>query len=232
MTRRISLLLLAVVVVGAGIAAVALFGGSSGPKSGTVMDEAKLAGRDASTLQGASEDYFKQMDGGISLTDAEVQGRNNWIAWTAGNDRMWDQLTAATVGGLDFLKTLSSHSGLKFSRDTRWNYLGLVNEPCFEKATAPDPERWGLWLDKRITNSTDCPADPFADGIKYPGVKIGARGSKLPFAGDTKKLPVGSYYGYPSGVVGLRLFPNPAFDEAAARKWDPERYYTDPTYYQ
>ena len=61
--------------------------------------------------------------------------------------------------------------------------------------------------------------DPFADETKYPGVRIGARG---------KTLPVGSYYGYPTGIVGLRLFPNPDFDEAAARRWDPVRYYTDP----
>ena len=33
------------------------------------------------------------------------------------------------------------------------------------------------------------------------------------------------------GIVGLRLFPNPAFDEEAAKKWDPKRYYEDPTYY-
>ena len=38
---------------------------------------------------------------------------------------------------------------MKFSRDNRWQYLGLVNEPCFEKATGPDPDRFGLWLDKR-----------------------------------------------------------------------------------
>ena len=44
-------------------------------------------------------------------------------------------------------------------------------------------------------------------------------------------MPVGSYYGYPTGIVGLRLFPNPDFDEAAAKRWDAERYYTDPTYY-
>jgi hypothetical protein len=42
---------------------------------------------------------------------------------------------------------------------------------------------------------------------------------------------VGSYYGYASGIVGLRLFPNPDFDETAAKKWDPVRYYTDPAYY-
>src|SRR5207342_1592441 len=37
--------------------------------------------------------------------------------------------------------------------------------------------------------------------------------------------------GYATGVVGLRLFPNPQFDEAAAKAWDANRYYTDPAYY-
>ena len=45
------------------------------------------------------------------------------------------------------------------------------------------------------------------------------------------QMPVGSYYGYATGIVGLRLFPNPDFDAEAAAKWDPERYYRDPTYY-
>ncbi|HYZ39952.1 MAG TPA: hypothetical protein VE687_04900, partial [Stellaceae bacterium] len=141
------------------------------------------------------------------------------LVWTGGDDRLWDKLTNLTFGGLDFLKTLSSHPSLKFSRDNRWNYLGLVNEPCFTKASGPDPERFGLWLDVR---SPDCPPDPFENAEKYPGVAVGARG---------KNIPASSYYGYASGVVGLRLFPNPDFDEAAAAKWDPERYYTDPSYY-
>src|SRR5581483_11108487 len=34
-------------------------------------------------------------------------------------------------------------------------------------------------------------------------------------------------YGYPSGAVGLRLFPNPMFDAAAERRWDPKLYYSD-----
>jgi len=38
-------------------------------------------------------------------------------------------------------------------------------------------------------------------------------------------------YGRPSGIVGLRLFLNPAFDAAAHARWDPERYFTDPAYY-
>ena len=87
------------------------------------------------------------------------------------------------------------------------------------KATAPDPKRYGLWLDHR---DPSCSPDPFENEQKYPGVKIGARG---------KNVEAGSYYGYATGIVGLRLFPNPDFDEAAAKKWDANRYYTDPKYY-
>ena len=90
-----------------------------------------------------------------------------------------------------------------YGRHNRWRYLGLVNEPCFKEATGPDPNRFGLWLDVR---EPACPPDPFANASKYPGVKIGARGTTV---------PVGSYYGEPTGIVGLRLFPNPDFDEKA-----------------
>jgi hypothetical protein len=190
-----------------------------GARPGEVVDEARHVNRTASSFPAADEDVFSKMDGGINLEPQEIQGRNTWIIWTGGNDRLWDHLSKASFGTLDFLKTLSSHPNLKFSRNTRWHYLGLVNEPCFEKATGPDPSRHGLWLDKR---RSDCPPDPFENQTKYPGVAIGARG---------KTLPVGSFYGYATGIVGLRLFPNPDFDEQAAKKWDPKRYYEDPSYY-
>ena len=38
--------------------------------------------------------------------------------------------------------------------------------------------------------------------------------------------------GKSTGVIGFRLFPNPNFDEAAKKKWDPKRFYHDPSYYQ
>ncbi|HVW77593.1 MAG TPA: hypothetical protein VHB45_08260 [Alloacidobacterium sp.] len=189
------------------------------PKPGQVQDEAMRAGRTAASFPAADEDYFHDMDGGIALTSDEIKGRNMWLVWTGGNDRFWDLMATSSVGTLDLLKTVSSYPGYKYSRDNRWNYLGLVNEPCFKKATAPDPQHFGLWLDQR---SADCPPDPFENKQKYPGVKIGARGSTV---------PVGSYYGYPTGIVGLRLFPNPDFDAAAAKRWDPKRYYEDPSYY-
>ena len=201
------------------VCVLAVIGCSHTERPGHVLDEAKQVGRTGDSFPGAAEDYFHDMDGGIALTPEEVKGRNTWIVWTGGNDRLWDTLSTRSFGTLDFLKILSSHENLNFSRDNRWSYFGLVNEPCFEKAVGPNPQRFGLWLDKR---RADCPPDPFENEQRYPGVKIGARG---------KSVPVGSYYGYGTGIVGLRLFPNPAFDEAAAKKWDPVRYYEDPTYY-
>ncbi len=186
----------------------------------TPPDEAKSAGRAPDSFTAATEDYFHDMDGGIALSPQEIAGRDTWIIWTGGNDRFWDKLSTISFGNLDLLKTLSSYPTLKTNRDNRWERLGLINEPCFAKATAPNSDRYGLWLDVRSEN---CPPDPFEDEKKYPGVAIGARG---------KTIPLGSYYGYASGVVGLRLFPNPDFDEKAAKAWNPDRYYSDPSYYE
>ncbi len=193
-------------------------------------DEAQRAGREAVTFPQADEDYFQDMDNGVALSPEEIKGRNMWIVWTGGNDRQWNKLTELSLGNHDLLKIVTSHPSQtycygKCDRDSRWHWLGAVNEPCFEKPTGPDPERFGLWLDQRVK---DCPPDPFENETKYPGVKIGARGQPV---GGGKILPVGSYFGYATGIVGLRLFPNPEFDEKAAKRWDPEKYYTDPDYY-
>ncbi|HEY6340524.1 MAG TPA: hypothetical protein VIY49_03455 [Bryobacteraceae bacterium] len=188
------------------------------PEPGTVKDEALLNGRNADSLPAADEDYFHDMDRGQQLDANEIKGRNNWVIWSGGNDRFWDYLANNSFGAMDLLKTISSSPGLPSNRSNRFQKLGLINEPCFEQAAGPDP-KYGLWLDRRKTN---CPSDPFENEAKYPGIKFGARG---------KNMPLGTYYGMASGVVGLRLFPNPAFDEAAQKKWDPKRYYNDPSYY-
>jgi hypothetical protein len=195
------------------------------PEPGTVLDEARQAGRTAASFPHAPEDYFHDMDGGLALTVEETKGRNMWLVWTGGNDRFWDRMSQYTFGAFDLLKSISSHPSLGYTRDNRWEYLGLVNEPCFETPKNPRQDRYGLWLDVR---NSDCAPDPFENETRYPGVVIGARGKLL---GDGTRLPVGSYYGYATGIVGLRLFPNPDFDAKAARNWDPKRYYTDPSYY-
>ena len=116
-------------------------------RPGEVLDEALSMNRKADSFAVDTPDYFHEMDGGIDITTEEIQGRNTWLVWTGGNDRFWDLISLDSAGTLDFLKTISSYPGLKANRDNRWSYLGLVNEPCFEKATGPDPNRFGLWLD-------------------------------------------------------------------------------------
>ena len=154
--RALALGLLVVVLAAA--LAVVLWVRNEPVMSGRTLDEALAVGRDAASFPAADEDYFHDMDGGVPLTPEEIKGRNAWTVWTAGNDRFWDGLGDTAYGALDFLKTVSSHPSLKNNRDHRWEYLGLVNEPCFVKPTGPDPKRHGLWLDQR---SPDCPPDPF-----------------------------------------------------------------------
>lgn len=218
-------------------------GSPNQPKPGTVRDEAARAGLTPEHFQAAPDDYFHDMDFNLihgqqhrPFTQQEIEGRNTWIVWTGGDDWLWNRLTTDSLGTFDLLKTISSHKSepykdphakpgdppkylYGYGRHNRFSYLGLVNEPCFTEATGPDPNHFGLWLDQR---DPTCPPDPFADETRFPGVKIGARGTNV---------KVGSYYGEPTGIVGLRLFSNPDFDEAARRSWNSERYYTDPDYY-
>lgn len=234
--------------------------------------------------QGSSDNYMRDMDYGITKPENKEQlrqaldpfvpgisaddaasrvarGRNNWIVWTAGNDRFWTFLFKTTLGGMDFIKTVSDYPyprpSQKFpkahpiTRDNRWKELGLVNEPCFTKATGPRSDRWDLWLPKRVSGQ-GCPpivtkkmpdgtvvqlADPLEDETLYPGVKTGSRGTTLTWTDakthqrKSRYMPVGSYYGYATGVIGLRLFPNPDFTSADAAKWDAQAYYESPAYF-
>jgi hypothetical protein len=194
-------------------------GAGDPPRPGKVLDEARQAGRSAGSLPAPMEDYFHDMDGGADLKPDPatkldpVLGRNTWIVWSGGNDEFWDKLTSYTFGSFDLLKVVAYDPNKPIDRADRWKRLGLINEPCMEAPAAPDPQRFGLMFD---TRKAGCPADPFEDETRYPGVKLGARGSTV---------PVGSLYGYASGIVGLRLFPNPDFDEAAKAKWDAAKYF-------
>ena len=194
-------------------------GAGDPPQPGKVLDEARQAGRSAASLPAPTEDYFHDMDGGADLKpDAAtkldpVLGRNTWLVWSGGNDRFWDKMTDYTFGAFDLLKIIAYDPNKPIDRADRWKALGLINEPCMQAPTAPNPDRFGLQLDER---KPGCAPDPFEDAAKYPGVKIGARGSTV---------PVGSLYGYASGIIGLRLFPNPEFDEAAKAKWNADAYF-------
>ena len=110
---------------------------SKPPQAGDVLDEAKQAGRDGASFTQASEDYFHDMDGALALTQQEVAGCNMWLVWSGGNDRFWTKMTDHTIGAFDLLKIVSSHPSQGYSRTDRWDYFGMVNEPCFEKCDEP-----------------------------------------------------------------------------------------------
>src|SRR5262245_30167552 len=101
-------------------------------ESGQLLDEARLAHRPAASFQAADEDYFHDTDGGIALSADEIKGRDMWIVWTGGDDRFWDKITQSAFGSFDLLKIVSSYPNpkYKYSRDNRFEYFGVINEPC------------------------------------------------------------------------------------------------------
>lgn len=153
----------------------------------------------------ASVDYFAGMDDGVELTADEVRGRNTWLMWTGGDQAFWDYLARRSFGTFDLLKVLDSRN-----RPARFTTYGLMNEPGFKQAAAPD--RFGLWLDEPERTQDGADARDYRETF-----------SKEDFLRT---------YGRASGVVGLRLFPNPDFDAAAQARWDAQRFYNDPSYYR
>jgi hypothetical protein len=151
----------------------------------------------------ASADYFAAMDDGVALSPDEVRGRNTWVMWTGGDEAFWDYLTRRSFGVFDLLKVLDSRNRAK-----RFAHYGLMNEPGFKQATAPD--EFGLWLDA---------PDGSKDGAFTPDYR-----ENFPRADFLRT------YGRASGIVGLRLFPNPGFNAAARARWDAQRFYDDRTY--
>ena len=200
---------------------------SDGPQPGAVLDEAKQAGRDGASFQHAADDYFHDMDGGVAL-DAGGDHRAATCGWSgaAATTASGTRMTDYTFGAFDLLKIISSHPSLGYTRDNRWTYLGLVNEPCFEQRDRPRPEpprpvaRCARARTARPIRSKTKASIPASRSARAASRWATARRSRSARTTAT-----------PRGIVGLRLFPNPDFDEKAAKAWDPERYYTDPSYY-
>jgi hypothetical protein len=151
--------------------------------------------------------------------DPKLQlGRDTWIHWTWGNQKFLRR--ASVIAGnlpvpvsIDFFRILDSRN-----RRTRFRDLGLITEPNCTEATEPD--RYGLWLDH-------FEGDPYGQYPFDPTVKPHVARIKH----DKYDLTHGNasvktmHYGYPSGILGLRLFKNPLFDKD---KWKAEEYFTNP----
>ena len=190
-----------------------------------VRSSTRPAARDrtAASFPAASEDYFHDMDGGVGLTPEEIQGRNTWLVWTGGNDRFWDahhrrQLRRARPAED---RLVPSRQAMR-AQPRQPLELPRPRQRALLRASRPAPTRSASACGSTSARA-DCPPDPFENEQKYPGVRDRrARQERARRLLLRLRRP---------GIVGLRLFPNPDFDEAAAKKWDPVRYYTDPSYY-
>ncbi|MFD0894705.1 MFS transporter [Luteolibacter ambystomatis] len=194
-----------------------------------------------------------------------IRGRNTWILWGAGNETFWGWLQEQGYGLNDFLILMDGRR-----RDTRFHDAGLINQPGFRKNDGHREKRvLGLYLDVPDPGGTKLTVpvlDPHtrqvvgskaigAYSTDYPGVE-----TRLPFEPGQDKQAQAMLkeveewlasaddgvnplvYGYPSGIVGLRLMLNPDFfgntveAKEAREYWDrrvitqqPSDYYEDST---
>ena len=129
-----------------------------------------------------------------------------WIVWTGGNDRLWDVLSRDRASAsLDLLKTISSHPD--DCTDRARQSLARISGSSTSRAS-------------RSHRAGSEPLRPVArcarSGLPARSVRRCGRSTRAcRSARAAQTVPVGSYYGEPTGVVGLRLFPNPDFDEKA-----------------
>lgn len=132
----------------------------------------------------------------ISRDKTLQRGRDTWWFYTAGNERFYRALSNK-VGQLgfsvDFLRLLDSRR-----RKERFAELGLINEPGYRQADKPN--ELGLWLDQPtepLKRDPLLPADP-----AYPSSEQDV-----------------ADYGYPTGIIGLRMFKNPSFTDEMEKTW-------------
>ena len=186
------------------------------------------------------------------LSNQEILGRNTWMIWCAGNEGFWDWLATDSLGFIDLLKVVDTRE-----RSTRFRDAGLINEPGMSEAGSAG--EFGLWLDMpseesiaewrrnyveqafeqigdrvhesqrgqgdyRVSMEVD--SEAMAYGREYADQYPMDAGKEA-----YRQIPPPEIYGLSSGVVGLRLFPNPKFDATAQKVWDADRYYSDPNYF-
>ena len=122
---------------------------------------------------------------------------------------------------MDFLKTISTHPSLKyFGRSDRWKWFGVVNEPCSTRRF-PDRPRIAFGIGS-MSAIPSCPRIRSRTKNQIPSVQNSALRQSDEFqvsscTGSARAL---------SAFIPIRISMR-----AAEKKWDPERFYTDPSYY-
>ncbi|AWM40697.1 hypothetical protein GobsT_07690 [Gemmata obscuriglobus] len=169
-------------------------------------------------------DYFKDTDavgssGGdgaqpLARSGAAIKGRNAWTIWAAGNEAWWDGLARYGYGTID-LPWLPAPG----HRDARFARTWLVNEPGtrlpFE---GEDAQTYRVRFARPIRpDDGPCrvlPGDAPEKRPPHVGYRPAVDGEKWYDASsydpsERKHPDEYPVYGYPTGVVVLRLFPIP-----------------------
>jgi len=174
-----------------------------------------------------------------------IRGRNTWMLWGEGNEGFWGWLQENAYGVVDFLVLIDSRK-----RGSRFATAGLMNQPGMTNLTSRGKPRkvLGLYLDivqetMPNTQRDDSKAPSAPNDENHTGALFEVGDERL-YNETMRQLKSDgvspNVYGYPSGVVGLRLWPNPDFfgrteaAEKARRYWDErvvapnnDAYYTD-----
>lgn len=215
--------------------------------------------------QAATEpDYFHGMDNdaaGGAYTPEQVRGRNTWLVWTGGDEAFWDYLANHSFGTFDLLKTLSSYpcSAEQEQRAAAYEatlagspggygpggeatppdrlqpgeskYAGVCADDMYPSKSGQAPYRY-YRRDTRFCFSGLINEPGFTKATKPDeyGLCLDSRAPGAPSDPFDEKV-----YGRQSGVLGLRLYPNPNFDAAAKQHWmeamQHDAFYTDSKFY-
>ncbi|WP_458395925.1 hypothetical protein [Rhizobium ruizarguesonis] len=134
-----------------------------------------------------------------------VRGKNTWLLWGEGNEVFWNWVQQHGYGLTDFLLLLDSRT-----RNTRFARTGLINEPHMLSQTDRSKRILGLYLDQMESTTKPAGANAY-----YPQPELFPLGDRAVYQDVLDRLAKDALnpavYGYPSGIVGLRLFLNPDF---------------------
>ncbi|MES2570261.1 MAG: hypothetical protein V4710_09440 [Verrucomicrobiota bacterium] len=170
----------------------------------TAVDEAKAAGRTTADYAEAAVDAFPQMDGLKPGADGAV--------------------TPIQLGP-DEIKGRNTWMLWCGGNEAFWDWMAVRSYGLTDLIKTLDTRtrKKGRFQSTGLISNPD-----FKEATKPDeyGLWLDEQVTPEPAGIDPK------VYGRATGIVGLRLFPNPNFDEAAKAKWNAERYYNDPSYYE
>ena len=138
------------------------------------------------------------------LLPQAIRGQSTWMLWSEGDEAFWGWLLEHNYGFTDFLVLLDSRQ-----REHRFRDAGLTNQPGLKAQKDPKKKILGLYLDQSDGQSSPPKYYVRDDCALFEPTKEPRYAAALAALATDGADP--NVYGYPSGVIGLRLFPNPDF---------------------